>query len=132
MNRKLENQLANRFPQLFWDNVSCSIGDGWYDLFHDMCEELMTLDLPEGFKFTQIKEKFASLRVYTSPYSKETQAVIEKAETRSHKTCEMCGTTANVEQRSGRWMVTRCDDCEAVVQEEYTAGWIDPPDKGEE
>jgi hypothetical protein len=137
MNKQLEDKLIRKFPQLFRDTSKnmhescmywgCAVNDGWYDLLHDMCEELMTLDLPEGFKFTQVKEKFAGLRVYTSCYTEETEAVIRKAESRADKTCEACGTTTNVEQRSGGWIATRCDDCEAVVQEDRTAGWLDPP-----
>jgi hypothetical protein len=49
-------------------------GDGWYDLIHDLCEEITTLIGDKDITVTaeQVKEKFGGLRFYYSIRSPET------------------------------------------------------------
>ena len=66
---------------------------------------------------TQIKEKFAGLRIYWNGENvpkeicDELQDMISTAEERSYKVCEKCGATKNVGLVTGSWYFTLCEDC---------------------
>lgn len=71
----------------------------------------------KGFEFTQIKEKFGGLRVYTNFIpSPELRGAISVAEITSYTVCEFCG--APGEERPGGWVKTLCDSCEENRQKE--------------
>ena len=117
MNKKLQNKLFKEFPKLFKDRKksfekSCMArgieidGDGWYDILHELCNEIQTFcDLKSDRQvyFDQVKEKFGMLRV--SFYVKTTtdlgfsygyvtgyvSALCVVAERKSATTCEICG-----------------------------------------
>jgi len=59
--------------------------------------------------FTQVKEKFSSLRIYSSGGDKYTDAMIAFSESISSKTCEVCG---RMDETVGRnlhgWSKTTC------------------------
>lgn len=59
---------------------------------------------------TQVKEKYGTLRFYTSASTNEQRAYINFAESMSAVTCEVCG---NKGKRSGYgWVATRCREHE--------------------
>jgi hypothetical protein len=90
-----------------------SCGDGWFQLLFDLSEEITAIlkrmdeasGFPEGTKTTrevrtpsremvratQVKEKFGTLRFYTTYTTDEISEAIRKAEARSAKTCMECG-----------------------------------------
>lgn len=125
MKRELEDKLKEDFPTIFCDMhsstpmqscMACGVeaADGWYDLIHDLCEKIMALDPPEGFKADQVKEKFGGLRFYYSHGTKEIGKLVGEAETESYKTCETCGSKENV-TCEGRpyWVRSLCESCDA-------------------
>ena len=92
---------------------------GWSD---EQVEEFVQRDLerkefreefrkpPTQLVFTQIKEKYGTLRVYYSGGDDFCQGVIDMAESMSSVTCEDCGVPGKA--REGGWIRTLCDDCE--------------------
>lgn len=96
-----KNGSVNRF--------AC-VGAGWYSIIRDLDARLA---VTEGYNFTacytQIKEKFGELRVYTGGITPEGRQAIRDAEELSYRTCEICG--APGAPRQGGWIQTLCDKC---------------------
>lgn len=63
----------------------------------------------ENFKITQVKEKFGTLRVYTSNSDEYINGLLDMAENMSEITCECCGKDGKT--RTDGWFRTLCDDC---------------------
>lgn len=89
-------------------------GEGWRDLLDRLCVRIRAVVRADGgtFRFTQVKEKYATLRVYwTGALSPEADARIEEAialaEARSAVTCEICGEPGVL--HGPRWFTTRCE-----------------------
>jgi len=108
-------------------------GDGWFKLIWDLCENIekelikeeenldpkeKTVDLLRGeykFRVTQVKEKYGSLRFYVSSATDKIFELINKAESKSCTTCEVCGADAKLGQKNG-WYTTLCVDCAKKVR----------------
>lgn len=119
----------------------CSCDDGWFDIIYQACEKVevylqeqekagvpvMTIPqwhekiINEGRdeskilfypEFTQIKEKFGTLRLYFDGGDEYIHSVFSEAETLSETTCESCGSEQGVQRTKG-WMRTLCDTCES-------------------
>jgi hypothetical protein len=137
MSPELEMKLVSEFPSFFRDYHGnptqtcmawgCDIGDGWYTLLHDLCVKLKPLDTWDfgpykghelgasewKFYFTQIKEKWGQLRIYSAGTTKEMYDLIEQAEKESYKTCEQCGSKENVTIAARpTWILTLCKKCD--------------------
>ena len=82
------------------------IGEGWYQLMHDLLEELLKTDWDKDIH--QVKEKFGGLRFYIGSGSEEVYDIISKYEALSYKTCETCGETGELRRNLGWWR-TLCD-----------------------
>jgi hypothetical protein len=88
---------------------------GWRDLLERLFVRIeAALRQGETIHFSQIKEKFAGLRVYwRGDVSHETEALIQEAialaEARSACTCEECGTAGELHRHGGRYQ-TLCAD----------------------
>lgn len=81
---------------------------GWVWLL-DACFDYVSELAPDAdWKSSQIKEKFAGLRLYhygdTGPDGDD---IIDAAESISVHVCDICGGIGR--RRTGGWMVTRCD-----------------------
>lgn len=61
------------------------------------------------FYVVQIKQKFGTLRVYTSYYLAAVQAIIDTAERASASICEVCGGVGSRHVLHNWYHVTRCD-----------------------
>lgn len=122
MNAELEQKLADEYPELFADKnqpptkslmcYGCDHGDGWFDLIWNMCKLIQkhvksNWKGQEPYKFSQIKEKFAGLRVYDNGRDPYIRGVIDMAESMSYKTCEICGLAGQLNYL-GIWMKTLC------------------------
>jgi hypothetical protein len=120
MKQELEEKLIKEYPTYFKDiygdpTKTCmafglAIGDGWYDLFHKLCEDIKATNPGEDFTFSQVKEKFGGLRAYFDGGSDATGELISK----SYTICERCGTKDNVTVE-GSWIVTMCGKCRKEV-----------------
>ena len=89
------------------DCKAFSIGEGWYGLIKSLIEELVVLGWNK--QITQVKEKFGSLRFYTSETTQEMQTVINKYEDLSAETCEHCGNQGKIEPKNG-WLECVCGE----------------------
>lgn len=100
------------FPGAAQGSPECDAG--WRDLLDRMCVRIRPTIQADGgaFKFSQIKEKYGTLRVYwDGRLSPDADAHVEEAialaEARSAATCEVCGEEGRL--REGAWLTTRCE-----------------------
>lgn len=114
MNTTKNNENIQYIPhpyELF--GVEC--GKGWYKLLQPIFDyvENYNKDKDENhqIKFTQIKEKWGTLRVYVNFGTDELFKLIDEAEDKSENTCEICGTQKNVGMKINGWYTTMCLDC---------------------
>lgn len=103
MKQELQNKLYEEFPAFFAEKdlpitnslmaygIEC--GDGWYELIRSLCKEIQEYSERTGKQVvaTQVKEKFAGLRVYTNYHSDELRAILSKYEKQSFSVCEVTG-----------------------------------------
>jgi hypothetical protein len=122
MNVELETRLSEVYPSLFrgqdmpvTENLmsfGCECSDGWFNIINAACSLIATHEEHEGrttFLFTQIKEKYGTLRMYHNGADSFVMGVIAMAEAMSGETCELCGAPG---KRGGvGWITTRCDKC---------------------
>jgi ribosomal protein L37E len=114
---KYDALLKKRHPELF-SSPQCS--NGWFELIDklmlDIEKELAALGVPrnEWPQSIQIKEKFGTLRYYTSmpnvDGASDIQSTIGKAEDKSATTCERCGEPGHTFFTG--WAHTYCTSCE--------------------
>ena len=126
MSPELEEKLYKDFPRLFQGRknmpLEIAIHDGWFSIIYELSKKLEDIynKFPENkrkafesenseqkFIFLQIKEKFGGLRAYFGTLDDEVDAAIAEAETKSFKTCEMCGQPGKAESVYG-WSKTLC------------------------
>jgi len=133
MNIKLENYLIKKFPKLYTEcgeqnpftlfNFEC--GDGWFRLIlwlsrylqnyidqqNKWAEKYPDKYLPvKQIKVVQVKEKFATLRFYTSGGNERTEAIISFVEYMSGYVCEETGKTNNIAVNKKGWVKTQFID----------------------
>jgi CO dehydrogenase/acetyl-CoA synthase beta subunit len=103
------------FPQLFSKLEWLETLDGWNDLIWELSriiQDHINSKVPEELKdqiyYTQIKQKFGSLRVYMSNETPYIQGAIDMAEAASAEICEHCGNKANIQDVKG-WLIALCD-----------------------
>ena len=124
MKKELEQKLVERFPEMLVDyggnpTQTCmawgfECGDGWFKIIEEVCEKLKDI---EGFRFDQVKEKFGMLAIYYTSLDDENaeyvREVIDEAENKSVKTCEICGEPGKRESHNG-WLAVECKTCNAI------------------
>jgi hypothetical protein len=87
--------------------------DGWFNIIWDLCEKIEKELNEHGndpdfpFEVLQVKEKFGGLRFYTNWETKEIGDLINEAEEKSYKTCEVCGKEGEL-MTKGYWLQTLC------------------------
>jgi len=101
------------------------IDEGWYQLIHDLLEELIKTDWDKNIH--QIKEKFGGLRFYIGAASQEVHDIINRYEELSYETCEVCGEKGELRKdtgwRGGLWYKTMCDKHYQELKEERKDGY---------
>ncbi|RYI35371.1 MAG: hypothetical protein EON48_01060 [Acetobacteraceae bacterium] len=117
MTKEWQQALVAKFPYQFpKGGFYFAIGDGWADLLAEMCRRVdVVLEEEwkdgESFRWTDIKEKFGSLRASnTGP--EDVERIVEWAEEVSLRTCDICGQDGRI--RRGGWVSVRCDNHEEV------------------
>ena len=127
MKDELDKKLCDTYPALYRQRSltpeeSCmhwgfAHGDGWYKIIDGLSKELTDYAAEHKIviEAAQVKEKFGTLSFYVTFTPKihwgAIMAIIDKAEAASAVTCEMCGEPGK--RRSGGWIRTLCDACEA-------------------
>lgn len=86
---------------------------GWFKLFLQCCEHLKSTLVEYGklhsFYFTQVKEKYGLLRMYTSGGNKEVYDILDKYSFLSNQVCCECGKPAKYQ--STGYVCPYCSDC---------------------
>jgi hypothetical protein len=113
-------ELVESYPDLFHplpDHRGVAFpecGEGWRDVLERASARIRAAVQADGrpFRFTQIKEKYGTARLYwDGALSPEAAARVEEAidlaEARSAGTCEVCGEEGRL-YRTGGWLMTRC------------------------
>lgn len=105
------SDLQIRFGKQLQDlrfGIEC--GDGWNGLLHVMFEAVEMAqafgDVPEDFRWAQIKEKFGTIRMYHPPQLpgfRQLEHITDKA---SEVTCEVCGHPGQLFTEG--WCKVRC------------------------
>lgn len=88
--------------------------EGWFSLFLQMCEDI-SYPLAEAgyldkFRFSQIKEKYNTMRCYNFGVPEEVHNIITKYEVMSRYICTKCGRPA-VYETQGWYVESFCEDC---------------------
>ncbi len=118
-------KLYDVFPRLYRGRVKSAqaslmsigfdCGDGWFDLIWTLSQQIEDAARRVGLKpqsnewpeTTQVKQKMGMLRFYLDNPTEAMTKLIDKAEERSAKTCEICG---NLGSTSKSFLVkTLCD-----------------------
>lgn len=127
MSPEYENLLVTRYPALFSGRTfplteslmgfGCECDDGWFNILDTMCAALASAiknghwKNEEPYRFTQIKEKYAGLRVYDWGRTDYMDGIVDMAEALSYVTCETCGRPGVVCcAAGGYWLKTLCPD----------------------
>ena len=130
MNIELQNYLIKKFPKLYTEcgenhpftlfGFECN--DGWFRLIlwlsrylQDYIDEQnrWAQKYPDKYlpvkqiKVVQVKEKFATLRFYTSGGNERTEAIISFVEYMSGYVCEETGKTDNIAVNKKGWSKTQ-------------------------
>lgn len=87
---------------------------GWEQLIQDMLSEIKNLGAEESPVFTDIKEKYGTLRVYGYNISDEAEEIIAKYARLSGETCMTCGAPGKIQEK-GHWLYVACDQHEEKV-----------------
>lgn len=117
--KTLRDKLQNSFPNINFEGVEVSCGDGWFDIISDAFVEMETLIDEKDVKIIpqQIKEKYATMRLYVTfdnisdkKLVENLYAIVYNAENKSKNCCEMCG-SPNVHYMTESWKRNHCKGC---------------------
>lgn len=118
--------LCKKYPFLkqrnVWDDKFMGYDSTWYDCIasgwrtafgEQLLDELNAQLKKEGsmrdFRFTDIKEKYGTLRLYASGVSYEVESILSKYEYMSMCYCINCGKP--VRYATSGWVMYICEDC---------------------
>jgi hypothetical protein len=129
MREELEKALVSNFPLCFGDYKKdmtqtamywgCECGDGWYKIIKEACQKAEPIIAKwieehkheENYKdwipkFSQVKEKYGTLRLYFTTYPDGIGEIEQEAEKKSETICEQCGKPGKL--RGQGWLYTAC------------------------
>lgn len=120
-----------RYPKSIWyggsisrEDALHSVGKGWSKLINNLYDAK-----PKRVKVVQVKEKYGTLRFYTSHSVEWFEDLIWYYENyKSAKICEQCGKEGKL-RTDRNWILTLCDDCDNIDKEKRQK-WIDENLKG--
>lgn len=117
-----EELLPKEFPDIYknqdYEHNFCGIntGRGWHNIIYRLSKDIQniiqywTQEKKDKFYVVQIKEKFGTLRFYTSISDEFIDKSIREAETLSLLTCEECGSEIQTGFTYG-WLRCLCYKC---------------------
>jgi hypothetical protein len=108
-----EDLNAKRLKSEGW--YGCIAPDGWQKIVEETDEMLAYVD--PDYEINQVKEKFGTLRYYfssnkTGVEAKIMHAITAAAESKSARTCEICGKYGELRD-SKSYIRTLCEECES-------------------
>lgn len=127
--------LPKLFPKLFPNpNIDISVGEGWYDIVHDLCaliqdridgREMYLEQYPEKrdtvrsipqVEIGQIKQKFGQLRFYYAGGDDYIDGMVDMAGAVAYKMCEVCGKPGELD--GDGWLMILCEEHKKQRQQE--------------
>lgn len=105
--------LVEQYPKFFSElRYGFECGLGWYHIIERLTRDLVDISEADELdtKVVQIKEKYGTLRFYLSAETEDMSALIDEAEKKSARTCELCGQEGEMEVRN-HWLSVRCQKC---------------------
>jgi hypothetical protein len=121
MKAELQDILYKKYPKLFIqkdldETQTCmcwglEIGDGWFKLIDTLCtiiQDYIDNNKKEQVVFTQVKEKFGTLRIYTEGNDDLVYGMIWFAEHTSETICDVCGKDGKLNNTG--WIACRCEE----------------------
>lgn len=118
MDLNLQERLKQKFNKIFPSNFYFECGEGWYDLLFSLCSKIQSYcdeGKCEQVKALQVKEKFATLRFYTSGGDEYVYELIREAEKKSAETCEITG-GHGILHRRGYYYKTLCKETGVLME----------------
>ena len=134
--------LVERYPYLLPRNVLTDevptdydytyikymeIPQGWEKLFFQMCEDirqpLIDASYLEKFRFTQVKEKYNSMRCYHAGAPEEVCDILDKYEQMARYICTNCGKPATYETQG--YIASFCENCYNGLRHQLKADKIE-------
>jgi len=130
-----DTYMCNRYPFMFKErNLPMSqtcmcwgfdIGAGWRDLLDQACQKIEIVEHTQNVStvFSQVKQKYAGIRLYHSPQPVNSTVVvntiwfdvindiIDLAESRSYHICEECSVPISHSIVDGHWIHALCISC---------------------
>jgi hypothetical protein len=127
MREELDSLLCQKYPKMFVNRnksmqetcmywgFECS--DGWFDLIDKLCESIQSYidnnsHAPDRIipqvTVDQVKEKFGTLRFYTTGGDRLIDGMIWFAESMSGRICETCGAPGKTRGRG--YIYTACNE----------------------
>mgnify|MGYP001599213963 CR=1 FL=1 len=122
-----ENKLFTKYPTIFPNGrkvnpresllyFGCECESGWFRLIDNLCKQLVKAS--PNVVADQVKEKFGGLRFYVHGCTAKGNKLIEVAEHKSFRICELCGKRGKLYYQGG-WYLVRCAGCKkAIVKEQ--------------
>jgi len=129
MTQSKNNNLLKCIEEYTSEDLALYGLEGWKDIILMALNKLKQIseEYNVGINVDDIKEKYASLRIYVSLDKdfegdkslvwEKVHQITEEAEETSEHVCERCGKLG--ELREGQWLVTLCDDCYLEENEKY-------------
>ena len=137
-NRKLVEVYPYLLPRnVFTDNVpedydysyirgQHELPEGWLRLFFLYCKAIRPIlvgaDYLDKFRFSQIKEKYGSMRIYNFGYPEGMEDLEWLYTGYSEFVCQRCGKMAKV--RTSGWIEQLCLDCHDPFEDNLTGNII--------
>lgn len=121
-------KLIDNYPLAFrnnpdWTYANIECDSGWLTILERLFDSIESYlqtqkknsAIRKKFKFEQIKEKFAGLRVYVSNADEKIYDMIVNTEHDSQLICECCSLAGTLCKRGGRFK-TLCSDCRLIKE----------------
>lgn len=99
MKQSIQNRFFNDFPDIFprfkaseefgQIKFEFECDDGWEGIIRDLAVAIRDMNIP--IEVRQVKQKLATLRFYYRPNHPAIDLLVHEAESKSEKTCEICG-----------------------------------------
>lgn len=105
--------FKEKWPLLYGD-IPIDCHSGWKELLEDLSEKLYAImdksDDPSRYPAVcQVKSKYGTLRYYLHWFTDEMQTLVNEAEDKSEKICEICGKPGELDLRYF-WVETVCNE----------------------
>lgn len=111
--------MTNELTNADWVSGTAAAYPGWASIVTELGAGLDAL----GVEVVDMKQKWGELRCYVRGNTKEAEALIRDAETRSVETCERCGEPGVLCKSAHGWRKTLCPaDAETLDYVEVRGG----------